>query len=76
MPALYLEKWAVGTHGLADGLLTSCTARGSSVHLNFSANVEVTWEEDAGTEPSRQTSHRCKEFRETRQNKEMGGGAG
>lgn len=67
MPVLYLEKWAVGTHGLADGLLTSCTARGSSVHLN----VEVTWEEDAGTEPSRQTSHHCQELRETRQNKEM-----
>ena len=71
MPVLDLEKWAVGTHGVADGLLTSCTARGSSVHLNFSADLEVMWEEDAGTEPSRQTSHCCKELRETRQNKEM-----
>lgn len=71
MPVLDLEKWAVGAHGVADGLLTSCTARGSSVHLNFSADLEVMWEEDAGTEPSRQTSHHCKELRETRQNKEM-----
>lgn len=34
--------------------LTSCTARESlSVHLNFSAKLERTWEDDAGSGHSR-----------------------
>ena len=44
---------------------------GLSVHLNFSATMEVMWEEDAGTAPSRQTSHSCKEPKETKQSKGM-----